>query len=523
MLHHLLSAYVVFVIEITAYWWKTFWNSIRDRRPDEVLQDAMARAESYEGWREHAKNLDIYLSNDVWRTNNYSRYYDYKLIQHRLENLRELHASNDITAMTYLLRSGLIRNLGGICDSRLFRRSPLGTKKLIEDYMEEVIEQLEYISNADSKCLSPQAKLDFFHDTRQSFGCSALILYGGATFGLYHIGVVKSLNDQGLLPRIICGTAVGALIAALVCIHTDEELPNVFTPEGIDLTAFAHKRPSGNVKRKLKRLLKHGYLMDIKVLIDCVKANVGDLTFEEAYKKTKRVLNISVSSTRVNEVPQLLNYLTAPNVVIWSAAAASVAIMGLFETVDLLAKDKNGNVVPWSPSTVKWSDAAAVVESESHLTRLAELYNVNHFIVSQANPYIVPFLGRSVDSRRKGLAMKLAYLVLTEFKHQLSQLHQMHLLPRVLHFLIEERISGDVTIVPSLSLKDFQTLFSNPTNASVGYWITKGEQSTWPMLSLIQTRCTIELALDRIYLRLKTGTKAKKSKQPRVYRAQSAG
>lgn len=42
---------------------------------------------------------------------------------------------------------------------------------------------------------------------------------------LYHLGVLKALNEQGLLPRIISGTAVGALIAALICIHTDEELP----------------------------------------------------------------------------------------------------------------------------------------------------------------------------------------------------------------------------------------------------------------------------------------------------------
>lgn len=49
----------------------------------------------------------------------------------------------------------------------------------------------------------------------------------GNTFltGLSHLGVVKALNGQGLLPRIISGTAIGALIAALVCIHTDDELP----------------------------------------------------------------------------------------------------------------------------------------------------------------------------------------------------------------------------------------------------------------------------------------------------------
>jgi predicted acylesterase/phospholipase RssA len=43
--------------------------------------------------------------------------------------------------------------------------------------------------------------------------------------GLYHLGVVKTLLEHKLLPRIVCGSSIGALIAALVCIHTDEELP----------------------------------------------------------------------------------------------------------------------------------------------------------------------------------------------------------------------------------------------------------------------------------------------------------
>ena len=56
-----------------------------------------------------------------------------------------------------------------------------------------------------------------------------------------------------------------------------------------------------------------------------------------------------VSSVRTNEVPRLLNYLTAPNVLIRSAACASCAITGLYDTVPLLAKDDAGNVVRWNP------------------------------------------------------------------------------------------------------------------------------------------------------------------------------
>jgi TAG lipase/lysophosphatidylethanolamine acyltransferase len=36
---------------------------------------------------------------------------------------------------------------------------------------------------------------------------------------------MKTLNEHGLLPRVICGSAVGALMASLICIHTDDELP----------------------------------------------------------------------------------------------------------------------------------------------------------------------------------------------------------------------------------------------------------------------------------------------------------
>jgi TAG lipase/steryl ester hydrolase/phospholipase A2/LPA acyltransferase len=47
------------------------------------------------------------------------------------------------------------------------------------------------------------------------------------------------------------------------------------------------------------------------------------------------VLNISVSSTRWGEPPRLLNYLSAPNAVVWAAVAASCAFPGLYEPVRL--------------------------------------------------------------------------------------------------------------------------------------------------------------------------------------------
>jgi len=154
-------------------------------------------------------------------------------------------------------------------------------------------------------------------------------LQGGSAFGLCHLGVVKALHLQGLLPRIITGTATGAMIAALVGIHPESELLGLLEGDTIDMSAFdrrwkGHTNGSSANKaegwlwtlfRRLKRFLQTGHLFDMELLEECVRANVGDLTFEEAYARSKRILNITVATAGKTGTPNLLNYLTAPNVV----------------------------------------------------------------------------------------------------------------------------------------------------------------------------------------------------------------
>ena len=237
-----------------------------------------------------------------------------------------------------LLRSGLVRNLGNITTPRLFNRAYAGTKLLIEDYITQVALAIQYVTALPAtqgyqSGWTSQAKLDLLHDTRQAFGRSTLVLQGGAIFGLCHLGVVKALHLQGLLPRIITGTATGALIAALVGTHTEDELLDFLNGGGIDLSAFAKHQNAEYAKqseildfgdasgllqttiRRIERYFREGYFLDVHVLEECVRANVGDLTFEEAYARTKRVLNITVATSGRGGIPNLLNYLTAPNVV----------------------------------------------------------------------------------------------------------------------------------------------------------------------------------------------------------------
>jgi TAG lipase/steryl ester hydrolase/phospholipase A2/LPA acyltransferase len=73
-----------------------------------------------------------------------------------------------------------------------------------------------------------------------------------------------------------------------------------------------------------------------------------DMTFLEAFHRTKRLLNVTVTPADTNEPPRVLNHLTAPHVVIWSAVAASSAFPGLFPPQSILARDPDGNFVGYA-------------------------------------------------------------------------------------------------------------------------------------------------------------------------------
>ncbi|MCJ1364597.1 hypothetical protein MMC16_003710 [Acarospora aff. strigata] len=523
------------LIDVALFWqWRIFlwWTK---KKPRDVLLDSLAEARSYEDWEEAAFKLDELFGSDLWRQNAASKYYDYRLIYERLQAIIEAREEQDILTLVSLLRSGLVRNLGNITAPRLFNRAYAGTKLLIEDYITQVALAIEYVTTlpttpSHESGFTSQAKLDLLHDTRQAFGRSTLVLQGGAIFGLCHLGVVKALHLRGLLPRIITGTATGALIAALVGIHTEEELLDFVNGDGIDLTAFARHQTNGlagksgsdnkssllrTLLRRMRRFVREGYFLDMNILEECVRANVGDMTFEEAYAKTKRVLNITVATSGRSGVPNLLNYLTAPNVLIWSAALASNATTtSLYHPVTLLCKDPTGTIIPWASAqgiTFRpWRHARHTSDRDSPLSRIAELFNVNHFIVSQARPYIAPFLRSDTHHRSphtggtwttQALTTPFLRLIALELHHRLHQLDSLSLLPITLRrLLIDETIPGaSITLVPELTPADLLKLLENPTHESLQYWILRGERSVWPAVGALKVRCAVEGVLDRGY------------------------
>ena len=73
---------------------------------------------------------------------------------------------------------------------------------------------------------------------------------------------------------------------------------------------------AGSWWKNLISYFKKGHFYDLEVMKNCIRANVGDYTFEEAYVRTGRITNITVAPSRKGlEMPRLLNYITSPDVV----------------------------------------------------------------------------------------------------------------------------------------------------------------------------------------------------------------
>ncbi|KAK8196785.1 triacylglycerol lipase [Zalaria obscura] len=518
-----------FFVEVAFFWQLRLYAWWTRQSPKDLLYETLSEARNFEEWEAAAYQLDEVLGNELWRQDPTSRHYDYRLIYSRLQSIIEAQEEDDILSLVSLLRSGLVRNLGNITAPRLFNRAYAGTKLLIEDYITQVAHAVKHVTDYPTTLsqdygLTNQAKLDLLHDTRQAFGRSVLVMQGGSIFGLCHIGVVKALHLRGLLPRIIAGTGTGALTAALVGVHNEEELLDFLSGDGIDLSAFSRRSREAasagkdghlshdwfsTLLRRAKRWFREGSILDAKVLEECVKANGGELTFAEAYQRTRRVLNITVSPTG-GGVPTLLNYLTAPNVLIWSAALASNAA-STPNPISLHCKDPSGAITPWtsapSPPTLPRPTAPYTSDRDSPLSRIAELFNVNHFIVSQARPYIAPFLRSDLASPkpryagRANLSTSLLKIVGLEMQHRLHQLDSLGYLPTgIRRLLLDENVPGaSLTLVPEVGVRDYVRLLENPSKEAIEYWILKGERSVWPAVGALKVRCAVEVELDRGY------------------------
>ncbi len=381
---------------------------------------------------------------------------------------------------------------------RLHGKAKFGTKKLIADYVNEVVAALRLIADAAPDDLLFDERLDFFRRARHCNGCSALMMSGAGSLLFFHVGVTKTLWRHGLLPAVLSGSSGGALVGALVSSHADKGLEEIFEPENL---VHEIERDQG--------LLSHlsairPEIAKVEEVQEVLERLIPDLTFLEAYELTGRHLNVSIAAAEKHQTSRLLNAITTPNVFIREAVMASAAIPGFFPPVTLAAKNDRGKRQAYLPAR-KWVDGS--LSDDLPAKRLARVYGVNHFIVSQVNPHVFPFVTDTEGEKSVLSTLKHTAKVTTRewinagaslLEKPLSLSPAVSRLTNVALGIINQDYVGDINILPDRRFFNPLKWLAHRSVEEVIELIALGEKATWPKIEQIRLQTEISRALDQI-------------------------
>ena len=457
------------------------------------LEKAMEEAGSWAEWRKLAEEHDELSGAVAWMQVEKSDLYDHANIRSRLSTLRDLRSREDYTGLLFALNEGIHGNQGGMGKQVLYERAKTGTKKLIVEYVDEIVEALKLINGLPESEISQDDKIDFFHRASLCFGRSALMLSGAGSLGHFHAGVVKTLFEHNLLPEVISGSSAGSIFAAIVGTHTDEELTELFNG---GLTNVMPSPPAAEAQGMPPQI-------DTATMRLMLQTVIPDMTFQEAYEKTGRRISVTIAPLEEHQTSRLMNAITSPNVFIRSAVQASCAVPGVFPPVMLMAKNVYGETQPYLPGR-RWVDGA--VTDDLPAKRLARLYAVNHYIVSQANP-----LALAIQATEKNLFLPEPIKNIMRFSghewlkasEKLSRQY-LRAVPDVgkamsmFYSVVAQDYEGDINILPTFGYVDPRKLLAQLSEEEIQDLIDEGEKATWNRLEQIRISSRIGATLDDI-------------------------
>ncbi|KAJ1514807.1 hypothetical protein HMI55_004341 [Coelomomyces lativittatus] len=486
-----LLLYIVVRQCVTLYEYMFVW-----RGKKREMRHQWLNATTYEAWKKTAILLDKHFQRMDWKQQIPSPHYDYGLILSVVQKLQRYQqvaagATGDHPHLLLLksicLESACKSNLGGVENVQLYSHCFSGTKTLIEVYVKETVQAMHLLAQPTSHPkFTFQDQLSFFKKASHFYGRTALCLSGGAAFGYYHLGVVKALLERDLLPSILAGSSAGSMIAAMCCCRTNEELKDLLASD-----FHAHLKVFDEpwwipLKR---RWVTNALFCPERWKQKLMWVTCGSMTFLEAYKKTGRVLNITLMSTEHTLPATLLNHITTPDVLIWSAVLASCAIPGILPPIQLMRKPKGTQLeVPYTGLGAKWLDGS--LRTDIPTKALHREFNVNFTIVSQANPHIHLFFFDTkgiVASSHRGWR---GGFILSGLEHYLK-LNLMKYLKLLRNLRLSvvgqqdwssiflQRFHGSVTIVPQTSILDYFYIFSNPSRSRLTAYLIGGQRNTW--------------------------------------------
>ncbi len=466
------------------------------------LQADMDAARSYEEWKAAAIAHDKQSGVLRWQNSDESKHFDYASIRRRLKRLRRLKKKNDYRGVMFALNEGLHGNIDGMGSSALYGKSKFSTKKLIVDYVDEVVDALDLLASGKARGIPRDDRLDFFRRARHCYGCSALMMSGAGSLLFFHIGVVKALWHEGVLPDILSGSSGGAVVGSLVSTHTDKELTKIFDPEHL---VEEIERDQGLFDRFEAFRPEVTPIEDVQ---EALNRLIPDVTFQEAFERTGRHLNVSIAAAEKHQTSRLLNSITTPNVFVREAVMASAAVPGFYPPVALAAKNDHGVKQPYLPSR-RWVDGS--LSDDVPAKRLARIYGTNHFIVSQINPHIFPFV---TDTKRKRdllttirqaagrSAREWINASASVFEKPLAWNSTVNRLANVGLSIINQDYFGDINILPDRRLFNPLKLLAHRPIEEIIELIEMGEKATWPKIEMIRIQSRISRRLDRILTKL---------------------
>ena len=460
----------------------------------ESLEQELAAANSYAEWYKLAERHDKLTGSDDWRREDASRLYDHENIRLRLQQLRRLRRKRDDEGLLFVLNEGIHGNMEGMGKAQLYQRAKCGTKKLIEDYIAEISNALEYLAPRDLESIPWAERVEFFQRASHCYGRSALMLSGGGTLGFFHLGILKALIEQDLCPAVISGASAGSFVAAIVGTRTDEEFLALFEDDWI---ARALTENRSNIKLGFGKQ----NTIDTQIVRREMERLIPDMTFLEAYRKTGRSINITISPSSPRQTSRLLNHIASPNVTVLSGVLASSALPGVFPSVRLEARNRDGEIKPYLPSR-RWIDGS--FSQDLPAKRLARMYGVNHFIVSQ----VMPGLGKEPNPRpgmRQIASDALIAATKTVVRGGLDWIQRRtKVSPRVgttlntVNAMIEQQFIGDINIFPGYGLSNMDMILRLLSEEEMAHLIKAGERAAWSRVPAIANTTRIGRTLDTI-------------------------
>lgn len=158
--------------------------------------------------------------------------------------------------------------------------------------------------------------------------------------------------------------------------------------------------------------------------------------------------------------------------------------------------------------TEEWADG--VVSMDIPMMRIGRQHNANHFIVSQTNPHVLPFVRAGEKSGLGPYFLELVHASLQAQIHQIIAVTKKRVKNRNLRFwmdrtaaLVGQEYLGDINLHPAIPLKDYIKIMSNPTTDEIHQFIVAGERATWEKMAMIRNHTRISRTFERCYERLK--------------------